>query len=121
MAEIYYKPKSFNKFIAGMPGVQNEIRSETERIGRIADRKLAALRASSPWVKIADPSGLTKITTEYGGFDGFINLEAYKMGAMALEYGHEPSGVFGPNGKLSHVKVRPSRATYLMTTTFVQA
>lgn len=121
MAEIYYKPTSFNKFIAGMPGVQAEIRSETQRIGRIADRRLTALRASSQWVKLADPSGQTKITTEYGGFDGFVNLEAYKMGAMALEYGHEPSGVFGPTGRFSHIKVRPSRGTYLMTMTYVEA
>jgi hypothetical protein len=116
-----YSQKVLNGIVANMPGVHNEVKSEARRIGRIAEVRLDSARASTQWFKIADPGNKTKITVEDGAVDAFVNLEAYKMGAMALEYGHAPSGVFGPGGRLSHVKTKAPFGLYIMTGAYIQA
>jgi hypothetical protein len=35
--------------------------------------------------------------------------------AMALEFGHAPSGVFGPGGRFGDVDSKPPEPTYILT------
>jgi hypothetical protein len=120
MVELY-SAKVLNCIIAHMPDLHREIQQEAKRVGRIADERLEAARGSTHWHKIADPGHETKITIENGDVDAVVNMEGYKQGAMALEFGHAPSGVFGPNGKYSHVKTKAPYGLYIMTGAYIQA
>lgn len=100
-----------------------DVRNAVKRAGREIEGKaranLFSARASTPWVKIADPDGLTRIGAdqEFHGpaLDVDVWMSAYKQGAMALEFGHAPSGVFGEGGRLSHVKTRAPHGLYILT------
>ena len=66
------------------------------------------LEAANTTVKIADPSGLTRIESGMEGNDGYVGMWGYKNGALAIEFGHQPSGYFadiplqGPSGAVHH-------------------
>jgi hypothetical protein len=128
MAQLYSQ-KVLNGIVAHMPELHGEIKSEARRIGRIAEDRLEFARGSTKWFKIDDPAHETKITVEDGEVDAFVNMEGYKFGAMALEFGHAPSGVFGKaprgpnggNGRLSHIKTRATYGLYIMTGAYIQA
>lgn len=53
------------------------------------------------------------IDTAEHDVDCFTILHA--PNAMALEFGHAPSGVFGPGGKFAHVNSKAPDPTYILT------
>jgi hypothetical protein len=119
MAKVYGR-KLVNGAAARHVETQNALRRETRQVEGKARSNLSAARSSTEWEKIADPGHLTSIGSakgvgKYGNVDYVVYMEAYKQGAMALEFGHAPSGVFGPGGSLSHVKTRAPSGLYILT------
>ena len=119
MATVYGR-KLVNGAAAHHVDTQKSLRRLTREVEGKAKSNLAAARGSTEWHKIADPGHLTKVgsehsTGEYGSIDYIVYLEAYKQGALALEFGHAPSGVFGPGGSLSHIKTRAPHGLYILT------
>ena len=75
------------EYIASM--ARDAVWEETEKIHARAEALLAAAASA---VKIADPSGLTRIDSEMEGNDGIVSMWGYKHGALAIEFGHYPFG-----------------------------
>jgi hypothetical protein len=111
--------KQLNGIVARQREVRREIKSETREVEGKARSNLAMARAATPWVKIADPSGLTDVYGIMGGpgqyddVDGFVYLQA--PNAFAIEFGHAPSGVFGPDGRYADVETRSPHGLYILT------
>lgn len=117
---VIYKEEFVNGAAAHHGETQRALLKEKNRVESAAERNLSAARSSTEWDKIADPEGLTRIgsdrsTGSYGALDYVVWMEAYKQGAMALEFGHAPSGVFGPGGRLSHIVSRAPHGLYILT------
>ena len=116
--------KELEGHISHMWGVQAALFGEANRIRGIADRKLQIERSTTQWVKFDQSTAhLTEIkvasTTGKYTQDYWVIMEG--PNAWAFEYGHEPSGIFGPGGRFGHIKTQPPKGTYLMTMTYVQA
>lgn len=94
-----YDPEFVLGTVARHRKVRKAIRDETRELEYRAKVNLAAARASTPHRKIKGPDRLTRIQGyqdvpgEYGDIDGMVCLEA--PNAIAIEFGHGPSGVFG--------------------------
>lgn len=127
MAEITVKQSTLNGLAAHDPKVQRALWHEAKKIEATADRKLQTVRASTEWYKIVpemSPPHVTHIQLQRDATDGQTAdylVSMVGLNAWAYEYGHSPSGVFGPGGRLSHVKTKAPRASYLMTMTYAQA
>ena len=101
MAGYYLMPEGLlYPIVSGMSN--SEINSIGREIEMRAKRNLAQTRATTEHHKIIGPGGLTEIgkdniPTEYGFFDQDIWMEggADNRAALAIEMGHDPSGVFG--------------------------
>ena len=111
--------ETMDKIVSHLEPVSRGIREEAEAVGAAAKAGLEEARASTRWVKIypeLSPPHVTRISVEHGTGeytpDSFVNLHA--LNPMALEFGHSPSGVFGPGGKLAHVKTRAPEGLYLL-------
>lgn len=121
MAKItLYAEEFVNGAAAHHVETQSELRKLKDEVEERAKGNLRAARATTQWDKIADPEHLTQIGSDrsvgkYGAVDYVVWMEAYKQGAMALEFGHAPSGVFGPGGKLSHIVTRATAGLYILT------
>lgn len=118
MAKVYGR-KLVNGAAAHHVETQTALRRLTREVEGKARANLAKARASG-WTKIADPDGLTKIGSaqgegKYGAVDYVVYMEAYKQGAMAIEFGHAPSGVFGPGGQMSHIKTKAPHGLYILS------
>ncbi|QGH79692.1 hypothetical protein SEA_ANON_21 [Gordonia phage Anon] len=72
--------------------VQAAIRKEGRSVTRKAEVNLARARASTRWSKISGPDHLTTVAGEEADVDYLIHLRA--PNAMAIEFGHSPSGFF---------------------------
>lgn len=94
MAVVIYSEKICNHAASHASETKREIRSETNKLENRAEDILTSVRASTQWHKIVGPSGQTTITSEMADVDGYVHLNADN--AMAIEFGHDPSGVFGP-------------------------
>jgi hypothetical protein len=119
VAKVYGR-KLVNGAAARHVETQRALRKVASETASKARGNLAMARSSTPWDKIADPDGLTRIgwgrgTGKYGAVDFNVWMEAYKQGAMALEFGHAPSGVFGEGGSLGHIKTRAPHGLYILT------
>lgn len=115
MAKVYGR-KLVNGAAARHVDTQKALRRLTREVEGKARANLSQARSSTQWEKIADPEHLTSIgSAKYGNVDYVVYMEAYKNGAMALEFGHAPSGVFGPGGSLSHVQSRAPHGLYILT------
>jgi len=125
MTVTIYSKKQVERMISYSSGVQGELYREARRLQGRAEKRLESIRGSTKWYKIADPGNLTRIEVDGAdgkyGQDWLVSLVGHKMSAGAIEYGHMPSGIFGPGGKFADVKTKPPKATYLMTMTWVQA
>ena len=121
MAVKLYGRKLINGAAARHVDTQKALRRLTREVENRARGNLAEARATTQWDKIADPSHMTSIgaaqetSAKYGSIDYYVYMEAYKQGAMALEFGHAPSGVFGPGGSLSHIVTRAPHGLYILT------
>lgn len=111
MAELI-EPRSMNIVISHLEGVRNAVHDEAESIGDAARADLERLRATTRWHKIYGPGHLTRITVSQGDVDSFTNLEGPHP--MAIEFGHRPSGVFGPGGSLGHIKTKAPEGLYIL-------
>ena len=90
--------KAMNRVVAHLGEVKDEVHDHAKQKGQSTEAELSAARASTRWHKIHGPDHLTKVSVTRGEVDSFVNLEA--PNAMAIEYGHQPSGVFsGTNTK----------------------
>lgn len=121
MARIRLAGREFvNGAAAHHSETQGALRRLKERVETDAKQNLTSARATTGWYKIADPDNQTEIGSDrgvgkYGAVDYIVWMEAYKQGAMALEFGHTPSGVFGPGGKYSHIVTRAPHGLYILT------
>lgn len=106
--------KAMNYVVSHLEGVKDAVYDEAKAGGRRAEANLAAERASTRWSRIT-PKGYYPASIEVtrGDVDSFFSLEA--PNAMALEFGHAPSGVFGPGGALSHIETKAPEGTYILT------
>lgn len=115
MAEVYL---SCNDTIEGLPGLRLATLDAAEEIQGKAETILSIERATTPWFKIADPGGLTDIELSRPGgghpADWLVALTGHKQGANAIEFGHAPSGVFGPGGKYEHIPTKAPEGLYIM-------
>lgn len=114
MAKIYYSRKGLNTLIAHMDGVRSAVHDKAKEGGREAKANLEAVRGTTKWHKIIGPGHLTKVEVTRGEVDSFFSLVA--PDPEAIEYGHSPSGVFGPGGRYGHVKTKAPEGLYILTT-----
>lgn len=92
MATIYYTRRALNGLIANMPGVADAMYDEAKERDKIANGILEEIRATTPHHKIFGPGRLTRTSSERDYPDALFSLHA--PNAVAIEYGHHPSGVF---------------------------
>lgn len=119
MAKVYGR-KLVNGAAARHRETQAALRKVTREVEARAKSNLAEARASTIWDKIADPARKTEIGStrgdgKYGAIDWAVYMDAYKGGAMALEFGHAPSGVFGEGGLYGHLKTKAPHGLYILT------
>lgn len=93
--------------VAHIDGVKHEVHDTAKKVTEKAEARLGEARSSTEWHKIHGPDHLTKVETTQGAVDSFTVLEA--PNAMAIEFGHEPSGVF------AGTKTRPPRGLYIIS------
>jgi hypothetical protein len=80
--------------VTHLPGVRQSIKDHRDVVYERAKGNLEEARASTTHSKIIGPGHLTRVTKTDGEVDMFVNLEA--PNALAIEFGHAPSGVFDP-------------------------
>ncbi|MDP7733642.1 DUF5403 family protein [Mycobacterium paragordonae] len=105
--------KAMNTLVSHMEGVRAAVHEEAEEGGRRAKANLASARTSTKWHKIHGPDHLTKVEVEQGEVDSFFSLIA--PNPMAIEFGHAPSGVFGPGGEMGHIQTKAPHGLYILT------
>lgn len=119
MARVTLKGRRFiNGTAARAHETQGALRRTTREIEGKARANLARARSSTRWHKIYGPGHLTHVNAtradgEYGDIDYLVNLEA--PNAMAIEFGHQPSGVFGPGGSLGHLDTKAPEGLYILS------
>lgn len=84
--------RSLNAIVANLPGVADATWEEAKDGESRAKANLAMVRASTPHHKIFGPDHLTWISSERAYPDALFSLNA--PNALAIEFGHDPSGVF---------------------------
>lgn len=94
MVQFYYGKREMHKLIAHKPGVGNALYEEAKSRERVAHGLLEEARLTTTHTKIYGPDHLTRTSAERdpGGVDSRFSLHA--PNALAIEYGHDPSGVF---------------------------
>lgn len=112
MAVVYGK-KLVNYAASHHVETRAAVRKEVNAGERRAKANLAEARSSTHWEKIYGPSHLTSVDSGMGAVDGWFSLVA--PNAMAIEFGHAPSGVFGPGGSLEHVDSKAPHGLYILT------
>lgn len=105
--------KAMNHVVSHLGEVHAAVDAENDKVHSRAEANLAAARASTRWHKILGPEHLTRVTKSEGDVDAFTNLEA--PNPMAIEFGHAPSGVFGPGGRYAHVKTKAPEGLYILS------
>ncbi|MGZ6053974.1 MAG: DUF5403 family protein [Isosphaeraceae bacterium] len=117
MAEVewYQGRREFADMIAHM--AREGVYEEGRDVERTAEALLEMERASTRWHKIhpeTSPPGMTRVTggEASNGTDYLVHLEA--LNPLALEYGHDPSGVFGEGGALGHIHTKAPEGLYIL-------
>lgn len=105
--------KRLNLIVSHLDEVRDAVHDVAKAKGRRADLLLGNARATTQWFKIVGPGHLTEITVERGEVDSFFSLVA--PDPMAIEFGHAPSGVFGPGGIYEHIKTKAPDGLYILT------
>lgn len=95
MVQFYYGKREMHKLIAHKPGVGNALYEEAKERDRIASGLLAEERATTTHQRVTlkgyKPARISSQRSA-GGVDAEFSLHA--PNALALEFGHDPSGVF---------------------------
>ncbi|MGZ3380401.1 MAG: DUF5403 family protein [Isosphaeraceae bacterium] len=113
--------KAMNGIVAHLDEVESAVHREAEEIGERAKANLEAARGTTHWHKIhpeTSPPHQTSVKVEKGTDpahteDSFVFLEG--LNPMAIEFGHAPSGVFGPGGELGHLQTKAPHGLYILT------
>lgn len=113
--------KALNGIVAHLEGVEDAVHDQAKTVGRRAKANLAEARGSTRWHKIhpeTSPPHVTDVAVEQGidpahTEDSFVILEG--LDPMATEFGHAPSGVFGPGGELGHLQTKAPHGLYILT------
>ena len=105
--------KAMNLVVSHLDEVRDAVWDEAKKVERRAEINLAQARASTRWEKIYGPDHLTRVSASRGDVDSFANLEA--PNAMAIEFGHQPSGVFGPGGRYGYLDTKAPEGLYILT------
>lgn len=116
MAKVYGK-KLVNGAAAHHGETQRALRRLTRDTEGRAKANLSEARGSTRWHKIFGPGHLTWIDStqssgKYGDIDYLVTLHA--PNAMAIEFGHDPSGVFGPDGMYGHLDTKAPDPLYIL-------
>lgn len=98
--------QAMNRVVSHLDEVKQEVHAKAKEVGEKAAANLEEARATTEWHKISGPDGLTKTSVSKGDVDSFVNLEA--PNAMAIEFGHMPSGFF------AGTDTRPPRGLYIL-------
>lgn len=104
--------KAMNSIVSRHTEVRREVHQKGRQVENKAKANLARARASTRWSKIVGPGHLSFVTGSASGSDYLIHLNA--PNAMAIEFGHAPSGVFGPGGSLGHVPSKAPEGLYIL-------
>jgi hypothetical protein len=112
--------KALNAIVSHQPEAEDGAHDMAKKVGAHAEAHLEAVRGSTHWYKIhpeTSPPHETEIKVEKGTDpkhtqDSFVVMEGNNP--MATEYGHHPSGVFGPEGSLGHVPTRPPAGLHIL-------
>ncbi len=100
-----------NIVVSHLAPVKAEVRAKNQEIAARAEANLAAANETS---RITPKDYFpARIETEDHEVDSFTSLVA--PNAMALEFGHAPSGVFGPDGRYGHIKTKPPEGRYIVS------
>lgn len=105
--------KAMNLVVSHLDEVRDAVWDEAKQVERRAKANLAQARATTQWHKIYGPDHLTRVSASRGDVDSFANLEA--PSPMAIEFGHQPSGVFGPGGRYGHIETKAPEGLYILT------
>ena len=111
MAKLIGK-KAMNLVVSHLDEVRHEVHREAVGVADAADAGLAEARATTKWYKIIGPSHLTRVEATKHDVDSTADLIA--PNAMAIEFGHAPSGVFGPGGRYEHVQTKAPEGLYIL-------
>ena len=84
--------KAMNEKVSHLHEVNAAVKREAEAVADAAKAELAAVRATTHWHKIIGPDHLTWVDSSDGEVDAYATLHA--PNAVAIEYGHSPSGFF---------------------------
>lgn len=95
------------KKLAKIKDVAEGTKDVAERGERIAKGNLEAQKSSSPWTRIDPPRGVYNVDGGSLRPDAWFSLEGHN--AMALEFGHAPSGYF------ANIPSKAPAATYILT------
>lgn len=114
---VYIVP-DLEMILAHKRGVNAAIVRETKERAQVAEGLLKQAKASTPHVKFDDEHDHeTQITTQFGGVDGFFSMDSGGSpytSAKSIEFGHNPSGVFGPGGRYGHRPSKPPEGLYIL-------
>ena len=105
--------KAMNLVVSHLDEVRHAVHREAEGVADAAKAGLEAARASTRWHKIIGPGHLTRVEATQHDVDSTADLVA--PNAMAIEFGHEPSGVFGPGGRYGHIKTKAPEGLYILS------
>lgn len=104
--------KAMNTVVSHLDEVTGRVRKEADAVADAAKANLEEARASTRWHKIIGPGHLTNVDSSHGEVDAFANLNA--PNPMAIEFGHQPSGVFGPGGRYGDTKTKAPEGLYIL-------
>ena len=93
----------------------SETKRAVRRVNRDVSGRARSFLAAANTTRRITPKDYfpAEIETAEHDVDCFTMLHA--PNAMALEFGHDPSGVFGPGGRFEHVNSKPPEPTYILT------
>lgn len=112
---VYIVP-DLEMILAHKKGVNAAIVRETKERAQVADGLLRQAKATTPHVKFDDKHDHeTKITTQFGSTDGFFSMDGSPFtNPKSIEFGHNPSGVFGPGGRYGNRPSKPPEGLYIL-------
>jgi hypothetical protein len=105
-----YGKKVVHHIVAHLEGVRSAVHREAEEVGKRADGYLAEAKATTRWHNIGNPASTGhRVDVEVTQHDVDSTVDLVGPNAMAVEFGHEPSGYF------AGTKTRPPHGLYILT------
>ncbi|ASZ75187.1 head-to-tail connector [Mycobacterium phage MissWhite] len=108
MARVY---KNANRVAARAAETRREVKKVRDGVTRRAEANLARANKTS---RITDEGYFPATITEQDGATDFHTI-LNAPNAFALEFGHAPSGAFGPDGRFAGRQKAPTPPEYILT------